>query len=284
MSQAKPSAISAEQIAAWRSSIGRSTVLRQTLDEASLRRFAVAIGADPDVEKRPPPLAHWAWFLDAAETSQLGLDGHPQRGAGLLPPISLPRRMFAAGTMSFNAPLALGETADLSLTVADVTLRKGKTGDLVFVELDRALSQRGEARVIERQTLVYRGQGDPLPTVPEGPTAGHGTDEVWTPTTVELFRFSAATFNAHRIHYDQSYAREVEGYPDLVVHGPLTAARLAALAVRQAGGRPLKTFQFRAVAPLFVNQPVRLSAGDPPGGLAATRCDGALALSAEATI
>jgi len=284
MSQASPSAISAEQIADWRGAIGRTSVLQQTLDEASLRRFAVAVGADTDVEKRPPPLAHWAWFLDAVETSGLGADGHAQRGAGLLPPIALPRRMFAAATMRFQAPLVLEESADLTLTVADVTLRQGKTGDLVFVEVDRALSQRGEARVIERQTLVYRGQGDPLPPVLEGPTGGHGADEVWIPTTVELFRFSAATFNAHRIHYDQPYARAVEGYPDLVVHGPLTAARLAGLAVRRAGGAPLKTFQFRAVAPLFVNQPVRLSAGDPSGGLAATRCDGAIAMSAEATI
>ncbi|PTS89395.1 MULTISPECIES: MaoC/PaaZ C-terminal domain-containing protein [unclassified Caulobacter] len=284
MSQASPSAISAEQIADWRGAIGRTSVLQQTLDEASLRRFAVAVGADTDVEKRPPPLAHWAWFLDAAEASRLGPDGHPQRGDGLLPPITLPRRMFAAAKLRFNTPLILGEPADLTLTVADLTLRQGKTGDLVFVELDRVLTQRGEVRVIERQTIVYRGQGEPLPPVAEAPTLDQDTGNLWTPTTVELFRFSAATFNAHRIHYDQPYARAVEGYPDLVVHGPLTAARLAGLAVRRAGGAPLKTFQFRAVAPLFVNQPVRLSAGDPSGGLAATRCDGAIAMSAEATI
>jgi 3-methylfumaryl-CoA hydratase len=284
MSLASPITVSPEQISTWRDAIGRTSVLRQTLDEASLQRFAVATGAGPEIEACPPPLAHWAYFLEAEATARLGPDGHPQRGLGLLPPITLPRRMFAAGAMQFHATLSLREAAELSLTVADVTLRQGKTGDLVFVELDRVLSQQGQARVSERQTLVYRGQGDPVPPVSDGQIAGSPTDQVWTPTTVELFRFSAATFNAHRIHYDQGYAREVEGYPDLVVHGPLTAARLASLAVRQAGGAPLRTFHFRAVAPLFVNQPVRLSAGDAPGRVLATRCDGTLAMSAEALL
>jgi 3-methylfumaryl-CoA hydratase len=141
----------------------------------------------------------------------------------------------------------------------------------------RELSQGGALKLTETQTIVYREAGEPTPAVAD--TGAGGAGELWRPTTVDLFRYSAATYNGHRIHYDQAYARDEEGYPGLVVHGPFTAAKLFDLATRTAG-RPLKSFSFRAQAPLFVNQPVRLRAGDAPGAVVAVRCDGQVAMSA----
>ena len=271
--------VSAEEVEAWRAHIGRRETRHQRLDAEILRRFAAAQGADMDVERAAPPLAHWAYFLETVGPGAIGADGHPKRG-GLLPPVRLPRRMFAAATMMFDSPLALDVAAELSMTVVDVRHRSGKTGDLVFVEVDRRLSQEGRERLTERQTIVYRGAGLPTPPIiavepPDGDTS------VWRPNTVELFRFSAVTFNSHRIHYDLPYASGEEGYPGLVVHGPLTAAKLFALAQAQ-GGRPIQRFEFRAVAPLFVDQPVYLAASASGGEVKAIRCDGTVAMTASA--
>lgn len=269
-------------IAAWREWIGRREIRRQRLDVESLRRFAAATGEDLDVERIRPALGHWAYFLETSATSALGPDGHPLRGAGVLPPISLPRRMFASAVIRLETPLDLDQEAELVLTIADLTARAGKSGDLVFVEIDRVLTQHGRTRVSERQTLVYRDVGPPMETVASTNAPSGPEDVVWTPGSADLFRFSAATFNTHRIHYDQPYAREDEGYPDLVVHGPLTAAKLAALAVARRPGRPLSSFGFRASAPLFVDQPVRLGPGEQPDEWFARRSDGMIAMSATA--
>ena len=273
--------LSPDDIARWRSHIGRSEVRRQRLDIEALRRFAAAVGGDLDVERSPPPLAHWAFFLETPTGADLGPDGHPRRGPGLLPPITLPRRMFASSTMHFGAPLRLDEEAQLTLTVADVLSRSGKTGDLVFVQVDRALTQNDQLCVSEQQTLVYRDASPPMASVEPAATPGGTHDAVWTPTPTDLFRFSAVTFNAHRIHYDRAYAQEIEGYPDLVVQGPFTAVKLAALAQRKQPGRRLASFEFRASAPLFVGQPVSLT--DFDGEVRAIRCDATLAMSARAT-
>ena len=272
--------ISPEDVDGWRAYVGRTETRRQTLDLESARRFAAAVGADLDVERQAPPLVHWAYFLEVAPPEGLGPDGHPRRGEGLMPPVSLPRRMFAAATVTFFEPLALGRDAELTLTVAEVNHRAGRSGDLVFVEVDRSLAQDGRVRMRERQTIVYRGAGEPTPAVEPAPeTAPDGF--VWTPGPVDLFRFSAVTFNSHRIHYDLPYARDEEGYPGLVVHGPFTAAKLCALA-QAANVAPLKAFSFRANAPLFAGQPVRLRATTEVGGFEAVRCDGAVAMSARA--
>lgn len=265
------------KLESWRAWIGRSERRAEVLCAEALRRFAVAIQADPDVERAWPPLGHWAFFLPAPIAAELGSDGHPVRG-GLLPPIDLPRRMFAAAEVRQDRPLRLGGDAELVTTVQDVRGRQARSGDLVLVEVERALRQAGQDAIVERQTLIYRGEGDAvaLPR-PDGAVLGD-----WTPREPDLFRFSAATFNSHRIHYDRFYARDVEGYPDLVVQGPYTAARLAGLA-QAALGRPLRTFTFRAVAPLFVRQPIQLSATEDPGAFVAVRCDGVTAMSAQAT-
>jgi 3-methylfumaryl-CoA hydratase len=190
--------------------------------------------------------------------------------------------MFASAKMTFSAPLVLDETAEMSITVADVRHRSGKTGDLIFVEVDRRIDQDGVERLTERQTIVYRDLGAPVPPIIPTDLPPHRDAEVWLPGPVDLFRFSAVTFNSHRIHYDLPYAIGEEGYPGLLVHGPLTAARLFALA-GQRGARPIRGFEFRAVAPLFAGQPIYLAPGAEPGEVQALRCDGAVAMSASAT-
>jgi 3-methylfumaryl-CoA hydratase len=256
--------------------IGRSRLQTAALDPEIARRYAAAVGAPLDVAAQFPPLGHWAYFNDAAASADLGPDGHPRRGL-FLPPVALPRRMFAAAALRFEAPLELGEIAELGSTIADIRQRTGRTGELVLVEVLRELTQGGRLRLTETQTIVYREAGEPTPAVADAGAGGEG--ELWTPDPVDLFRYSAATFNGHRIHYDQTYARQDEGYPALVVHGPFTAARLFDLASRQAGG-PLHAFSFRALAPLFVSQPIRLRADAGPNTVVAVRCDGVVAMSA----
>ena len=260
-------------IADWRQAIGRERIEMQLLHKQNLRRYALALGL-PGEDARPP-LPLWAFFLPAPADDELDEDGHPKRG-GFLPTVTLPRRMFASGTMTFDAPIETGGEATLTSTVADVTHKSGRSGDLVFVEVDRTLVQDGAVRVRERQGYVYRGDAGRLP-MPES-AANRPAGEIWEPNEVNLFRFSAATFNGHRIHYDRPYATEMEGYPSLVIHGPFTAAKLAGLAARDG---ELASFAFRAQAPLFLGQPVFLQRGDPPHTYRAVRADGATAMIAE---
>jgi len=267
-------AISDAQIGEWRAAIGRTETDSQWLDTRALRRYARAVGLDD--ETADAPLPHWAFFLNCPRDEEIGPDGHPRRG-GFLPAITLPRRMFAASTIRFDDPIDFGAEGQLTLAIADVTHKSGRTGDLVFVEVDRTLIQDAAVRVRERQTFVYRSEGAAVPMPDPAPTAPEG--ELWQPDEVNLFRFSAATFNSHRIHYDLPYAREVEGYPALVIHGPFTAARLAALAMREG---PLAEFSFRAMAPLFLGQPVYLRQASA-GQFEAIRCDGTVAMQATAS-
>lgn len=179
--------------------------------------------------------------------------------------------------MEFNAPLLLGHSAELTSSILSVAHKAGRAGELVFVEVERVIRQGGADRVREVQSFVYREAGEelslPVPAEPEL------DGDKWNPQAVNLFRFSAATFNSHRIHYDLPYANAVEGYPALVIHGPFTAAKLAALAMR---GGALTAFAFRATAPLFLGQQVYLRKVD--GGTAeAVRCDGTVAMRAEFT-
>ncbi len=265
-------------VAAWRGWIGRSETRRQVLDPEIARRYAAAVGSDLDVDRAFPPLGHWAYFVDVAGPQGLGPDGHAKRGGdGLMPPITLPRRMFAAGALEFVEPLALGRDAELTLSIADVRHRSGRSGDLVFVEVDRVLTQAGRLRIQERQTIVYRDAGEPTP--PVVPAADPPTsEESWTPTAVDLFRYSAATFNSHRIHYDRPYAVEAEGYPGLVVHGPFTAARLFDFAGRGLG-MAIARFEFQARAPVFAPQPAYFRSDTAAATVTAVRCDGETAMS-----
>jgi len=190
-----------DDLEAW---IGRRREQHTVLDPDSARRYAAAMGASLDVEASFPPLGHWAYFNDAVDPADLGPDGHPRRGL-FMPPVSLPGRMFASSTLRFEEPLALDEDAVLGSTIADVRRRSGRTGELVLVDVLRELTQEGRLRLTETQTIVYREAG--APTLPVADTGAGAEGELWRPTVVDLFRYSAATFNGHRIHYDQAYAR-----------------------------------------------------------------------------
>lgn len=262
-----------DDLEAW---IGRTRTQTAVLEPEMARRYAAAMGASLDVEANFPPLGHWAYFNDAVDPADLGPDGHPRRGI-FLPPIALPRRMFASSQLAFEAPLVLGETAVLGTTIADLRRRTGRSGELVLMDVLREISQEGQLRLTETQTIAYRAEGPRTPAVVDNGQGGKG--EVWRPSPVDLFRYSAATYNGHRIHYDAPYAMGEEGYPGLVVHGPFTAAKLFDLASRQAGA-PIRKFGFRAQAPLFVGQPVTLRAGPDSNSVIAVRCDGETAMSA----
>lgn len=266
--------VTPEQVAEWQQAVGREQVMEQVLDAAALSRFAQAIGLDN--ENQDPPLPHWAHFLPSPLDSEIGADGHPRRG-DFLPDVSLPRRMFAAASMEFASPLKIGVIARQTSRVAELSHKMGRSGNLVFAKVEKVIEQDGELKVRELQTYVYRDEGDrvempvPADSQPDG--------ELWKPDEVNLFRFSAATANSHRIHYDYPYTTEIEGYPALIVHGPFTAAKLGGLATRD---EPLATFSFRAMAPLFLGQPIflrRISEGN----FEAVRCDGVTAMTAEAT-
>lgn len=275
--------LSEQAIADACGAIGRTETAEMMLDGESLRRFALAIGGDGDIGREQPVLAHWAWFLPAPADDQIGLDGHPKRG-GFLPSLeALPRRMFASTAIAFGEPLLIDVVAQSTLTILDVRHKAGRSGDLVFVDVERRIDQCLRMRVTERQTLVYRAEGGgdpvPLPTPSDDCQNALQDGEVWIPGTVNLFRFSSVTFNGHRIHYDLPYATEVEGYPSLVVHGPFIAARLAEMARRHG---ELGSFEFRAQSPCFVDQPIRLVRSED-AVFQALRCDGQVATVVKAT-
>jgi 3-methylfumaryl-CoA hydratase len=225
---------------------------------------------------------HYGLFLATTPTDALDTDGHSPRG-GFLPDVRLPRRMFAGSSIVFHAPLKAKQPATKMSEVAAVDLRTGKSGQLLFVRVKIAITQEASLCVEEEQTLVYRDLGAPQAAITPLADRAAPAPGDWRPDPVELFRFSAITFNSHRIHFDAPYVTGVEGYPGLVVHGPLIAMRLCALAEATAGA--LRSFSFRAEAPLFVDQPVRLTASvqGRECHAIAERCDGVTAMKSVAT-
>jgi len=207
-----------------------------------------------------PALWHWFYFLPQVPNSKIGVDGHPERG-GFLPPVDLPRRMFAGSRMDFITPLIIGRPASRTGEVLKVIEKSGKSGKLVFVTVEYRIYQDDILCIKEEQDIVYKEAGGAVPCpvpVDEWPSLNPGTwSQIVEPTQVLLFRFSALTFNAHRIHYDLPYAMKEEGYPGLVVQGPLTAILLAELTVRSSIRR-INSFSFQGRAPLFDLHPFRL--------------------------
>jgi len=233
-----------------------------------------------------PALWHWMYFAPRARASEIGPDGHPSRG-GFMPPVPLPRCMFAGGRLAFPAPLRVGDHARREGEVVEIAPKTGRSGRLVFVTVRyRTFGQAGLA-VEEVQDIVYR-EAEAAAQVPAREAADL-SDMTWRreirPDPVLLFRYSALTFNGHRIHYDHPYVTKVEGYPGLIVHGPLIATLLADLA-RDGGGRPLARFAFRAHRPLFDTAPFTVAGRPTPDGtganLIAVDPDGAAAMTAEA--
>ncbi len=206
---------------------------------------AEALGPDS-----PLPLAwHWLYFKPAARRSTLGPDGHEKRG-DFLPPIPLPRRMWAGGRLRFPGTLRLGERVQRRSTIASIRSKEGRSGSLIFVRVRHEITNERGVAIEEDQDLVYRdasGAGGGSSKPPPEPAEW---SESFVADAVTLFRFSALTFNSHRIHYDHPYVTGVEGYPDLVVHGPLIALLLLDAGARRADGPP-DTFSYRAVSPLF---------------------------------
>ena len=199
-----------------------------------------------------PPLWSWLYFLPIHRHSELATDGHVRRG-GFLPPVPLPRRMWAGGRLQFHRPLRVGDTISRISRVVDVSLKEGRTGPLVFVLVCHEISNDEGVALTEEHDIVYRNKpkaDDPAPTPQVGPGDATWTREI-CPDEVLLFRYSALTFNAYRIHFDRRYVTEVEGYPGLVVHGPLIATLLLDLVRRSLPEAAVAKFSFRAVKPLF---------------------------------
>jgi 3-methylfumaryl-CoA hydratase len=275
-------AIREQELLLYREWIGRKTIVEDHISPDVIRRFAAAVDRDMPKE-HVPPMWHYGLFLNSEPTANLGPDGHPPRG-GALPPVRLPRRMFAGSEMKFLGPLKIGVAGACESEVVSVDLRQGKAGDLVIIRVADRIVQGGQLCIEETRTIVYLGAGTPVPPVVAGDRQPAPGEERWLPNSTALFRFSAVTYNAHRIHYDEPYAREAEGYPGLVVHGPFTALKLCDFAARRLK-RPLTSFSFRGEAPLFCGQPVTLAAAQEGGTLRVTarRCDGVTAMQAQAS-
>jgi 3-methylfumaryl-CoA hydratase len=239
-----------ERLADW---VGRTETARDAVGAAPAALLAALLDRD-DAPPTPgdaiPPLAHWLYFLPVHRQSELGEDGHPHRG-GFLPPVPLPRRMWAGSRIEFLRPIRVGESVRRTSRIAAVKVKEGRSGPLVFVTVRHEVSGPGGLALTDEHDIVYRGAGGPG----VAPAVAAPTGEAWSreirPDPVLLFRYSAATFNGHRIHYDQPYATAVEGYPGLVVHGPLVATLLVDLLRRKRPGVELASFSFRALRPLF---------------------------------
>lgn len=222
----------------------------------------------PPVEGDDLPAGwHWIFFNPFVRRSELGSDGHPRKG-GFLPDVGLPRRMWAGGRLSYLIPLAIGERAERVSEIMSVTPKSGKAGRLVFVTVRHRVMAGGDICVEEEQDIVYREPPQPSAAAPAPQSAPERAEwsETITPDPVLLFRYSALTSNGHRIHYDTPYARTEEGYPDLVVHGPLISSLLQGLARRARPDRRLARFDFRAVSPLFVNRLFKIEGAKSEAG------------------
>lgn len=272
----------------WQAWVGRKETLRELIAPDSV----AALGATLGIEGRHaagaplPPGWHWIFFNRFVPRHELGTDGHPKRG-GFLPPVSLPRRMWAGGRLTYHRPLTIGGDGVRESTILKVEAKSGRAGRLVFVTVSHSIACDGEACLTEEQDIVYReaaAPGSPAPAAAPAPQ-GAAWSEAFQPDSVLLFRYSSLTSNGHRIHYDQAYARAEENYPDLVVHGPLTATLLQGFAERHEG-KPLRYFEFRGVSPLFVSSAFKLEGkGDASAlDLWASGPDGTLAMRAAATI
>ena len=256
--------------------------LSATLDRAAER---------PPVGTALPPLWHWLYFLPLYRQSEVGPDGHAMRG-GFLPPIPLPRRMWAGSQFEFDKPLRVGDRIERVSTIADVAQKSGRTGPLVFVKVRHEIRANDDASpaIVEFHDIVYReapAPDDVAPAPSPAPPQSRWQRHV-VPDDVLLFRYSALTFNGHRIHYDRRYVTQVEGYPGLVVHGPLIATLLLDLLRTQLPGAVVTHYEFRAVRPLFDIHAFDVCGEPSPDGtsvqLWAKDHEGALAMLATARI
>ena len=229
-----------------------SLTVKDRLDPARAEACA-AVLSRPSPGDVLPPFWHHLHFWEVRPPADLGRDGHIAKGVGLIPDLGLSRRMWAGGSLEWLHPLTLGRTAEKTTTLTEVTRKSGRSGPLALVGLDHEITQDGRLCLRERQDLVYREDPRPDAPVPVPQQAGCAPleeERVFEPVT--LMRYSGLTMNGHRIHWDEAYARNVEGHAGLVVHGPLLAEGLIDLATRNLG--PLKAFDYRATAPAIAGE------------------------------
>lgn len=248
--------------------IGKTTKKTDFLDARQARLLQATLNQKPNLKNgdEMPPLRHWCYFNDETITNQLGQDGHPKRG-NFMPPVKLKNRMWAESKVSFHKPIILGQEITRTSTISDIKPKIGKNGKLCFVTVTHKYKNKSTLCVTDEHTIVYKnksnktnepnesGQSNKKSAIkiPKNPT------KIITikPDTITMFRYSALTFNNHRIHYDLKYCQEVEGYPGLVVHGPLIATLLIDLAKKLNKKRTIRTFGFKAVAPIFDTIPFK---------------------------
>ena len=237
--------------------IGRSETVTDTLTATPYAALSATLDR-PAERPQPgtalPPLWHWLYFLPLYRQSEVGADGHAKRGS-FLPPVALPRRMWAGSQFNFHAPLHIGEEVVRTSTIDNVTEKEGRTGKLVFVKVKHEVRRRSEtaAALTEFHDIVYRdlAQPDAAEPAPTAAPAEAQWERLVVPDDVLLFRYSALTFNGHRIHYDRRYVTDIEGYPGLVVHGPLVATLLLDLLREHLPDAVVASFEFRALRPVF---------------------------------
>ncbi|MBT3703840.1 MAG: acyl-CoA dehydrogenase [Alphaproteobacteria bacterium] len=276
-----------DYLARW---IGNGETIEDVVSASQAEKLAATLDIK-DMDLRTgaalPPFWHWIYFSTAAPASDLGPDGHPLTG-DFYPPVALPRRMWAGGRLESGKPLAIGDHARRDSRIKGVKVKEGRTGTLCFVVVRHEFYVGDELRVAEEHDIVYRAEADPGTVPPEPPMAPVDAD--WTQDIVAdpvtLFRYSALTFNSHRIHYDRRYCREVENYEGLVVHGPLTTTLLLDFVRKQMPDAEISDFSFRAVSPLFDTGPVTVAGklGDGQVDLWAANAKGQLAMQATAVL
>jgi 3-methylfumaryl-CoA hydratase len=252
--------------------IGRSTEATDVVTAQlvmGLRATLFQEIGEPNPGDAAPFTAHWCLALPVAPMSEIGPDGHPTRG-GFLPPVPLPRRMWAGGELEFFDTLRVGDETKRSSLISDVTMKTGSTGVLCFVSVEHLVTTPRGTAIRERHDIVYRDISSAPAAAPAKAHASprfaqHSESHMADP--VLLFRYSALTFNGHRIHYDRDYVTRIEGYPGLIVHGPLQAALLIELAAKLHGGKPPAKFVYRGLQPLFDGSEFSVNASEISSGL-----------------
>ncbi|MCR2832491.1 hypothetical protein [Parerythrobacter lacustris] len=281
---------------AWDAWIGRQQVQTDIVDRALAARWLATFDRDISGHGALPQGIHFALCTPQAATAELGEDGHPKRSDSpdsLFPPIPLPRRMWAGSDIAFLHPVSVAQRIERTSTLHSVAEKPGSSGNLAFVEVEHLTRADGVDAVREVQTLVYREAAAPdAPPSPPEPGEREFAEDEWdaattlVPSETLLFRYSALTFNSHRIHYDLPYAKGVERYRGLVVHGPLIASLLLKLAAETHGDNALASFSFRAVSPAICGEPLHLAMRAAAGGieLGAFASDGRQTMKASAAL
>jgi 3-methylfumaryl-CoA hydratase len=274
----------------WDAWIGRTERRFDQVDAARLAKWLATFDRDPPADGTAPQGFHWCLCTPDEPTAMLGPDGHPRRDgdeANFLPPVPLPRRMWASSAVEFHHPLRVGDRIERHSRVASIAAKQGGSGDLVFVEVEHKVRTETALSVRERQSIVYRSPASAeRPPTKSAPTSLPSAQRVVRPSEALLFRYSALTFNSHRIHYDVPYTTDEEGYAGLVVQGPLTATLLLDLARREFGDQALTRFSFRGMSPAIAGDALSLTLtrADDEVTFAAAGPDGRLVMSATGTL